>query len=74
MKALTKFQKEKKCNKCGKIKLVNNFSRHGNSHPFSLKSNCKECEVKRVTEWIKKNREKFNRYQRKYRNEYKTAS
>ena len=68
MKKLTKFQKEKRCNKCKITKPAKDFTVHSKEHPFSLKSVCKKCSVEKTTNWIKRNKSKYNEYHRNYYN------
>ena len=72
MKKLTKFQKDKRCNKCGVTKPAKDFTVHSKEHPFSLKSFCKMCAVEKTTIWIRKNREKYNAYHKNYQHKKKS--
>lgn len=53
----------KKCNGCGQIKPVDQFSRNGKI----LRGRCKPCEKTRVSEWVEKNRDKARENWREYR-------
>ncbi len=59
----------KKCTKCKEFKSLASFNKRPNyngTETIYLKSHCKICETKKTVKWIKKNRKKFNAYQRAY--------
>lgn len=61
--------KKKKCTQCGEEKILRKFSKrknyNGTKKVYYL-SHCKDCASKKTDEWIKKNRDKFRRYQKNY--------
>ena len=54
------------CPDCKKEKKNSEFSIRDKKRKY-LNSRCKDCMVVRSKKWIRKNREKFNNYQRKWR-------
>ena len=67
---MNKNKKKKKCIKCGKEKIITKeFSQRRNyngTEKIYYKSHCKSCCVEHSGDWVTKNREKFNKYQREY--------
>ena len=57
---------EKKCTKCGMIKLLANFSSR-KDRMGQLKSYCRKCEAKIKKEWLKQNPTKDKEMKRKRR-------
>jgi len=67
------MMKNKKCQKCRKLKKLDDFHLRTiyKGKPVtetSYKSICKSCVIKNVTEWKKKNRDKVRAADRKFRN------
>jgi len=58
----------KNCTKCKEIKLKSEFGTYKNQkyREGKLKAVCKQCSNLIHKEWVKKNREKFNKYQADY--------
>lgn len=59
-------ENEKYCPQCDEIKTEDDFYAD-NSRPRGLKSSCKECSNRKIKQYRKLNRDKYNEYQRKYR-------
>lgn len=60
----------KTCRDCKKEKSLDQFSTRPNYNGTGTvyyKSHCKECMKKRMYKWIKKNKKKYNQYQRTYK-------
>lgn len=59
----------KKCSDCGKKKTLDQYTERKNHRGTGvqyLSPYCKDCMVKRSVKWRKKNKEKYNEYQRDY--------
>lgn len=58
----------KLCNKCGIEKPLEEFSiyKSGKYRIGKPHSHCKECEKAKTIKWVKKNRDKHNKYQLEY--------
>lgn len=62
----------KQCPGCKQIKPLSEFTLDASrSGPAKRKSKCRQCADMAVTEWKGKNRERYNEYQRKYREKRK---
>ena len=65
---------KKTCTKCKKSKSLKDFSKRNNynkTNKVYIKSECKECFVVRTNKWVKKNIEKYNKYQNEYNKKLK---
>lgn len=58
--------KTKVCTKCKKEKSVKEFGLRWVKESTLLKAYCKDCSVRVASNWNKKNREKYNKYQNDY--------
>lgn len=62
----------KQCPICKTIKPLVDFSAdNSRSGDLKIKSNCKKCSDQSVNKWKENNREKYNEYQRQYREKRK---
>jgi len=61
---------EKKCTKCGKVKLLNKFDKNKKTSDEHA-AECKECHAKRSKEYRKNNHDKIKKYSRTYSRENK---
>lgn len=59
----------KTCSDCGKKKPYDQYTERANPYKTGVRyytPYCKDCMVKRSVKWRKKNKEKYNEYQRDY--------
>ena len=62
----------KTCNKCGEEKPLEQFPKRAEA-PDGRRAECRKCYTRRQMEWRRKNRDKYNRYQRQYRKDRKES-
>ena len=55
----------KKCTKCGRKKLLQEYSKHPNNAD-RLQSMCKSCDKKRQRKWYKKNKKREQEKRKKW--------
>jgi len=57
----------RKCTKCERLLLMTDFSKKKfHTGKTGMCSECRICAGKRMAEWRRKNRERFNAYQNNY--------
>ena len=61
---------KKRCADCKQIKVINQFitlTKRTNNRSYRVRNSfCKSCMVIRTAAWIRKNRSRYNAYQRYY--------
>jgi hypothetical protein len=59
----------KECYKCGEEKPLSAFHRRTNRNgTLGYLGLCKACNIAKVRQWQKDNKERYNEYQKKYQN------
>lgn len=70
---MKKEVKTKVCTRCAKRKRLIDFPTRTTVSGTYPKPHCRDCNTKLTQEWIKKNKKRYNEYQKEYfKNRYRT--